>query len=184
MVGTGDWGAEEVVDSNCRENSLHMNCLQNKAPSPTFFPNSQVHSDHFLVDLKHKLWKRSYQSMKNNPAPDLFQNNQEGIKCIHARVCTNTQTHTHTPTHTHTHTHPPKPCSELRGCELHRMVSGAPSPDLSLKLFMDVRKPDWVRNFLSSFSLVHLQCTSSWHFQSGLALTKTISCFALKKWIT
>ena len=104
MVGTGDWGAEEVVDSNCRENSLHMNCLQNKAPSPTFFPNSQVHSDHFLVDLKHKLWKRSYQSMKNNPAPDLFQNNQEGIKCIHARVCTNTQTNTHTHTHTHTHT--------------------------------------------------------------------------------
>ena len=91
---------------------------------------------------------------------------------------------THTQTHTHTHTHTPKPCSELRGCELHRMVSGAPSPDLSLKLFMDVRKPDWVRNFLSSFSLVHLQCTSSWHFQSGLALTKTISCFALKKWIT
>ena len=163
-----------------------MNCLQNwtwdyfyKAPSITFFPNSQVHSDHFLVDLKDKLWKRSYQSVKNNPGPNLFQNNQEGIKCIHAHVCTHTHTHTHTSL-----THTPKPCSEPRGCELHRMVSGAPSPDLSLKLFMDVRKPDWVRNFLSSFSLVHLQCTSSWHFQSGLALTKTISCFALKKWIT
>lgn len=97
----------------------------------------------------------------------------------------NAYMHMYARTHTHTSlTHTPKSCSELQGCELHRMVSGAPSPDLSLKLFMDVRKPDWIRNFLSSFSLVHLQCTSSWHFQSCLPLTKTISCFALKKWIT
>lgn len=78
----------------------------------------------------------------------------------------------------------PKPCNKLRSCELHMMVSRSHLPDLSLMLFMDVRQPDWVRTIPSSHFLAHLQGTSSWHFQSGLALTKTISCFALKKWIT
>lgn len=48
----------------------------------------------------------------------------------------------------------------------------------------EYKKPAWVRNIPSSYFLVYLQYTSSWHFQSGLALTKAISCFALKKWIT
>lgn len=54
----------------------------------------------------------------------------------------------------------------------------------SWHLRTDVRKADGLRSAPSSYFSVHLQRTSSWHFQSGLALTKTISYFALKKWLT
>lgn len=139
------------------------------------FPNSQACSDQFLVDFKDELWKRSIHEKQPTPTYSRILKKELNAQ-MRARTCT----HTHPPL-----SYPLKPCGdELRGCELHMMIAGAPSPDLSLLLYVDVRKPDWVRNIPSSFSLGHLQCTSSWHFQSGLALTKTISCFALKKWMT
>ena len=91
-----------------------MNCQQYwkwnyfyKAPSITFFQILKSAQISFWLILKTSFGKD--QSMKNNPPPDLFQNAQEGIKCIDAclRARTRTCTHTHVPL-----SYPLKPCSD------------------------------------------------------------------------
>lgn len=55
-------------------------------------------------------------------------------------------------------------------------------PDLSLELPVGIRTPDGIRGMAGSYSSVHLlQWTSSWHPQSGLALTKTTSMFCFEE---
>ena len=182
--GLGE-GAEEAIDSYCRDNSLHKNCQQYwtqdyfcKAPSINFFPDSWAYSDHFWLILKTtlgkdlKLWKTNHPTYSRTTKKELNA-------CMHARA------------RAHTHTHS---LSLSLTPQNHTVNSEAVNytwwslefhlSDLLLMLFTDVKQLVWVRNIPSSYSLVHLQCTSSWHFQSGLALSKTISCFALKKWIT
>lgn len=46
---------------------------------------SLLRSFFFMVDFKEKLQQRSYLSMKNNPFPTLFWNNQR-IKCMHTHA--------------------------------------------------------------------------------------------------
>lgn len=106
--------------------------------------------------------------MKNHQKSALDQNHQEEIWCTLAHLRMHTWAQVHAWKLWMSRDHPDFHLPLLRACYM-----------------CILRKPDQVRRLLSScFFVMHLQCTSSWHFQSGLALTKTIACFALKRWIT